>query len=119
LKLAAEIKLSSDMDKSTSRRKKKVPSFVLPPAKTSNTSQFTFLTFFLIFFALPFQFLFPKLHGTKGGNASARHSTTEYCIDSTGFYCILSKSEAPFFFSLSSNPGGYEKSIYIAYIPNL
>ncbi|XP_066339004.1 type I inositol polyphosphate 5-phosphatase 10-like isoform X1 [Miscanthus floridulus] len=29
------------------------------------------------------KFLFPKLHGTKGGNASPRHSTTEYCIDST------------------------------------
>ncbi|XP_066336459.1 type I inositol polyphosphate 5-phosphatase 10-like [Miscanthus floridulus] len=29
------------------------------------------------------KFLFPKLHGTKDGNASPRHSTTAYCIDST------------------------------------
>ncbi|CAD6255016.1 unnamed protein product [Miscanthus lutarioriparius] len=42
------------------------------------------------------KFLFPKLHGTKDGNASPRHSTTAYCIDSTdntiGFSVDLKES---------------------------
>jgi len=75
------------------------------------------LRVFLIFFVSPFQFLFPKLHGTKGGNASPRHSTTEYCIDTTGFYQILSNSEATIFFS--SRVIHEDKKNSIAYIPNI
>lgn len=67
LKLAAEIKLSSDMDKSTSRRKKKVASFVFPPAKTSKISQFTFWEFFLSFLSLHSSFSFQSFMEQKVG----------------------------------------------------